>query len=413
MRKLMTYAMPKVLFVSGSVGLGHVLRDVRIARELMTLRQDIDMVWLAADPATKVLEEEGMSLLPECRDRDVGTSVIEEVAEGSKVNMTEILYRVRKEDRYANAVRTFDGIVKRERPDLVIADEAYELEGAHSRGQGKDWPPFVFLWDFVKVYPGSWRWRDIRTARLVNRGWDRAFRQGPEENWTDVFLGDLEDIPDERLGFGMVNAREGAARRYQFVGNPLQFDPIDLADRDQLRKGLGYGQERLVICSAGGTAVGSELLRMCLDAYPLMRERASDLRMLLVKGPRLAGELGPIPEGVLVRDYVPRLHEHFAVADLAIVQAGGGTTLELAALRIPFLYFPLKGHSEQQRNVTAKLRRHGLGVRCEHARTTPRSLAALALENLGKFPSSPSMSFEGCRNAALVIANKLDQAPER
>lgn len=98
-------------------------------------------------------------------------------------------------------------IVKRERPDLVIADEAYELEGAHSCGQGKDWSPFVFLWDFVKVYPGSWRWRGIRTARLVNRGWDRTFRQGPEERWTDVFLGDLEGIPDERLGIGMANAR--------------------------------------------------------------------------------------------------------------------------------------------------------------------------------------------------------------
>ena len=232
--------MPKVLFVSGSVGLGHVLRDVRIARELTASRHDTEIVWLAADPATRVLKEEGMALLPECRERDVGTSVIEEVAAGSRVNMTEILYRVRKENRYARAVEVFGNIVRRERPDLVVADEAYELEGAHSRGLGKDWPPFVFLWDFVKVYPGSWRWRDIRTARLVNRGWDRAFRKGREEGWTDVFLGDVEDVPDEKLGWGMVNARKGAVGRYYFAGNlhhepDLEGDPRQRPQPHRLR----------------------------------------------------------------------------------------------------------------------------------------------------------------------------------
>jgi len=402
--------MEKVLFVSGSVGLGHVQRDVRIARELMAMKGEFQMVWLAADPATRVLKEEGMTLLPECQDRDVGTSVIESVADGSLgVNMTEILYRVRREDRYARAVKVFDGIVKRERPDLVIADEAYELEGAHARGAGKEWPPLVFLWDFVKVYPGSWRWRDLRTARLVNKGWDQAFRKGKEKGWTDIFLGDPEDIPDERLGWGMLNARQGARKRYIFAGNPLQFDPAAYVDKEEVRQRLGYGTGGLVICSSGGTSVGEELLRLCLDAYPMMKEKASDLRMLVVKGPRMKADLGDAPEGVEVRDYVPRLFEHFAAADLAIVLGGGGSTLELAALRKPFLYFPLEGHSEQQRNVSEKLERHGLGVRCSFSRTTPQKLASLAMENMGKRPAVPTLSLDGCRNAAHIIADLLKE----
>ncbi len=145
-----------MVFVSGSVGLGHVQRDVRIARELLSIDDDIQILWLAADPATRVLEEEGMELLPECQERDVGTSVIESVAgDSQKVNMTEILYRVRKENRYDQAVHIFFKVVERERPDLVVADEAYELEGAHPRMPEHKWPPLVFLWDFVKVYPGS------------------------------------------------------------------------------------------------------------------------------------------------------------------------------------------------------------------------------------------------------------------
>jgi hypothetical protein len=41
--------------------------------------------------------------------------------------------------------------------------------------------------------------------------------------------------------------------------------------------------------------------------------------------------------------YVPNLFEHFAACDLAIVQGGGTTTMELAAQNKNFLYFPLEG----------------------------------------------------------------------
>jgi predicted glycosyltransferase len=400
--------MRKVLFVSGSVGLGHVQRDVRIAREIASMRDDVQFIWLAADPATRVLMEEGMTLLPECSERDVGTSVIESVAgDSQQVNMTEILFRVRKEDRYAKAVSIFFKIVERERPDLVIADEAYELEGAHTRDPSRGWPSMVFLWDFVKVYPGSWSVRDIRTARMVNRGWDRAFREGRIKGWTDIFLGDMEDIPDERLGWGMVNARKRVKDRFDIAGNPLQFDPEDYQDKKIIRERLGYGPEKLIICSAGGTAVGRDLLRLCLDALPLMKERIPGLHMLVVRGPRMTADLGEVPDGATVRDYVPDLFEHFAAADMAIVQGGGGSTLELAALCKPFLYFPLEGHSEQQVNVASKLERNGIGVRCSFNGMTREKLAGLVENNMGIMVSRPKMSFDGCVNAARTISEKL------
>lgn len=57
-----------------------------------------------------------------------------------------------------------------------------------------------------------------------------------------------------------------------------------------------------------------------------------------------------------VRGYVDRLYEHFAVSDLAVVQAGGTTTLELTALRRPFLYFPVEEHFEQRVHVASGAR---------------------------------------------------------
>jgi len=182
----------------------------------------------------------------------------------------------------------------------------------------------------------------------------------------------------------MVNARKGAAKRYLFVGNPLQFDPTDHSDKGEVRWRLGHGPERLLVCSAGGTAIGRDPFRLCIDAYPKMKERLPDLRMVVIRGPRMTDDLGPVPEGVEVKGYVPRLFEHFAAADMAIVQGGGGSTLELSALRIPFLYFPLKGHSEQEINVTQKLERYHLGVRCSYDETSSDRLASLVVENIDR-----------------------------
>ncbi len=51
------------------------------------------------------------------------------------------------------------------------------------------------------------------------------------------------------------------------------------------------------------------------------------------------------------RDYVHNLYELLAAGDIALVQGGLSTTMELVAAGRPFLYFPLTGHFEQNRHV--------------------------------------------------------------
>jgi spore coat polysaccharide biosynthesis predicted glycosyltransferase SpsG len=57
----------KVLFISGSIGLGHVMRDLAIARAMRECCPGIEIVWLAALPASQVVEEYGERLLPESK----------------------------------------------------------------------------------------------------------------------------------------------------------------------------------------------------------------------------------------------------------------------------------------------------------------------------------------------------------
>ncbi|MGH2984460.1 MAG: glycosyltransferase, partial [Solirubrobacterales bacterium] len=110
---------------------------------------------------------------------------------------------------------------------------------------------------------------------------------------------------------------------------------------------------------------------------------------------------------VEVRGYVPRLYEHFAASDLVITQSGGTTTLELTALRRPFIYFPLEGHFEQELIVSERLARHGAGERLVYSQTTPEELADKTAQLLGTEAAWPPIPADGARKAAELISSKL------
>jgi UDP:flavonoid glycosyltransferase YjiC (YdhE family) len=111
---------------------------------------------------------------------------------------------------------------------------------------------------------------------------------------------------------------------------------------------------------------------------------------------------------------VPHLYEHFAACDVAVVQGGGTTTLELTALRRPFIYFPLEGHFEQNLVVAERLRRHGAGERMLYSETTPEMLAEAVIGQLGREASWPPIPTDGARRAAEVISELIEaSAPAR
>jgi predicted glycosyltransferase len=164
----------------------------------------------------------------------------------------------------------------------------------------------------------------------------------------------------------------------------------------------------LVICSIGGTAIGKELLELCARAYPVLKAKFPDLQLVLVCGPRLSPDLlQGIPQGVEIRGYVPALYEHLAASDLAIVQGGGTTTLELTALRRPFIFFPCEGDFEQESVVGGRLARHQAGTRMTFSRTTPQRLAEQIIAHIGRPVTYPSIPTDGAKRAAHLISELL------
>ena len=197
--------------------------------------------------------------------------------------------------------------------------------------------------------------------------------------------------------------RAWAERHALIVDHVLDFDPAAYtgsAARAATRARLGYGPEPTVLVSVGGTAVGAELVSRCLAAFPAAQKAVPGLRMRVVCGPRLHLPEASVPEGVEVAGYVPRLYEHFAAADLSIVQAGGATTLELTALKRPFLYFPLENHCEQLMHVAPRQRRLGAGVELRLATTSAEELARHIVEHIGREVSYPDVPVDGARQLA-------------
>ena len=58
--------------VSSSIGLGHVAKDLAVARELRRLRPDAEILWLAGHPASQVLRDAGEKVLPEAAAAGAG-----------------------------------------------------------------------------------------------------------------------------------------------------------------------------------------------------------------------------------------------------------------------------------------------------------------------------------------------------
>ena len=396
----------RILYVSGSIGLGHVTRDLAIARQLRRQCPEVELSWLAGKPASSLLKEAGEELLAEADQYADDNIPAENAARGFHLNLLKYASKARKE--WARNVAIFRRITSREQFDLIIGDETYEIAIALAKKHVLIEAPFVMIYDFLGLDSVTENPIEKLAVYIWNRIWARTdYKLFSNRKNLALFAGELEDIPDKGLGFLLPNRRDHARAYYKFTGYILPFDPAEYTDKTSIRAKLGYGQEPLVVCSIGGTSIGKDLLQLCGQAYPIIRQKVPDLRMVLVCGPRLSAEALKVPEQVEVRGYVPALYEHFAASDLAIVQAGGTTTLELTALRRPFLYFPLAKHCEQQIHVAERLARHQAGVKMVYSQTTPEILAEKVIANLGKKVHYPPIPTDGARKAAQLITKLL------
>ena len=220
-----------------------------------------------------------------------------------------------------------------------------------------------------------------------------------------VFVGDPDDLVTDPLGPGLPTVRDWTEAHFAFSGYVTGFTPVD---RDAVRAELGWApDERVCVVTAGGSGVGGPLLRRVIEAHPFAAKQVPGLRTVVVTGPRVDPTSVPGTAGVEVRGYVPGLYRLLAACDVAVVQGGLTTTMELTALRRPFLYFPLRHHFEQQRHVAHRLDRHRAGTRMDYATATPESIADALVAALHRPVDHRTVRTDGAARAAALIADLI------
>ena len=157
----------------------------------------------------------------------------------------------------------------------------------------------------------------------------------------------------------------------------------------------------------GGSGVGADLLRRVIAAFPEAKRRVPELRMIVVAGPRIDPGSLPAHDGLEVRPYVNELHRHLAVCDLAVVQGGLTTAMELTASRRPFLYFPLRHHFEQNLHVRHRLERYRAGRCMDYQTAGPAEIAAAIASEIGRQVDYLPVATDGAARAAALLADLL------
>jgi predicted glycosyltransferase len=230
----------------------------------------------------------------------------------------------------------------------------------------------------------------------------------PEVRDLALFVGNPEDIVPERLGPELPMIRDWTERHFDFTGYVTGFDPADLGDRTRLRAELNYGDdEQICIVTVGGSGVGADLLRRVIAAFPQAKERIPDLRMIVVAGPRIDPASLPLHPGLEVLPYVNNLYRHLAACDLAVVQGGLTTSMELTAQKRPFLYFPLRHHFEQNFHVRHRLERYRAGLRMDYDESPPELIAETIAQEIGREVDYRPVETDGAANAAKRIGELL------
>ena len=398
----------RVLYLSSPIGLGHARRDAAIADELRKLHPDVQIDWLAQHPVTVVLEHRGERVHPASRLLVNESAHIEDEADEHDLHAFQAIRRM--DEILVNNFMVFDDVVSDQHYDLVVGDEAWEVD--HFLHENPELKRFAFAWmtDFVGWLPmpdggpdESALTADYNLEMIEQRARYRRLRDA------SIFVGDPDDIVADRFGEDLPLIREWTEQNFEFSGYITGFDPLDVADRERLRAALGYRPDELVcVVTVGGSGVGGHLVRRVVDAAPAARRLAGNLRFEVVVGPRLDPASLPRRRGVRYHRFVPDLYRHLAACDLAIVHGGLTTSMELVANRRPFIYVPLQHHFEQHFHVHHRLQRYGAGRRLDYCETgDPEHLASVIVAELHRQVDYLPVATDGAGRAAASLAALL------
>jgi pimeloyl-ACP methyl ester carboxylesterase/predicted glycosyltransferase len=397
----------RVLYVSSPIGLGHARRDLAIANELRLLRPGLEVHWLAQHPVTELLKRRGELIHPASAFLASESGHIESEAAEHDLHAFQAIRNM--DEILISNFMVFAELVADEHFDLWVGDEAWDIDYFLHENPELKRAPYAWMSDFVGWLPmpdGGAAERALTTD--YNAEMIEQIARGPSLRDRAVFVGNPDDVVPDVFGDGLPPIRDWVEQNYQFSGYVSGISPGELDDREALRAELGYRDgEKVCVVTVGGSGVGTDLLRRAVAAFPEARRLVPGLRMIVAAGPRIdAGSIAS-QDGLEVHGYVHNLYRHLAACDLAVVQGGLTTTMELTAGQRPFIYVPLRHHFEQNFHVRHRLAQYGAGRCLDYQQTGPDLLAAAMAEEISRPARYRPVETDGALRAAACLAELI------
>jgi len=342
----------KIMFyVQHLLGIGHLVRASRVAGALASDGHAVTMVTggmaVVGFPPAQIVNVR----LPALRSADESFSGLAD-EDGREADDD---YLAGRKDALIN---TFDDI----EPDCLIV-EAFPFARRQMRFE------LLPLLDHVKAMPPGRRpmvvssirdilqpkseKRDLATARLVQDYFDLVLVHGDKRFATlDETFSAAHLISDKTAYTGMVA--------------PDDTEPVVADSYD-------------VIVSAGGGAVGEDLLRVSLAAQELTSLNA--VRWLIVTGPNLPDEAvsrlrSEASDNVEIVRFRPDLAALLRQARVSVSQAGYNTVADVLRAQCASVLVPFAAHGEQEQTIRAtRLEAAGLAISIRSHDLSPAGMA--------------------------------------
>jgi hypothetical protein len=363
-----------ILWAVSSVGKGHVIRDMAIVKQLHSIA-DVEVDWLAPDPAGTFLSDRGYNVLACSRQLAGSGKVYAEVFKNCTDDFNLIDYTLRDTALHRHDFRISAQCWARKRYDIIVGDEAFWLlSGFSSRPSAKP-APFVFLTDFIGVKAMRPRIRDILASWYINVKYTMSHR-GPDAY---LYIGSADEIPAEPMGMLLPGRRSWAQRHCRFVKPIAGFEPRTLVDKTSLRRRLGLPEDaRIFLAVVGAEGDYGHRTDQIQTIFARLREDFPAAHFILV------GPARDVETWIHYHRYLDGLYAYFAASDFAFIQSGYGKVVELSALGVPFIALPLDYHFEQDYVMAHRLKHYGVGQLLTLRDHSPGEMAAAAKASLGK-----------------------------
>ncbi len=380
----------KVLFMTCGIGMGHISRDITLAKRLE--EKNIDVAFASYGSGYEMLskhEKYKIFKLPDIQLYGGNGELDIKYTAKKSVNIPFIFLKsIYKEIK----------IIKELKPDIVIGDSHYSAPITCKILK----IPCILITNeltlnFAELYS------DKKIIEYAENGL-KGFIEGVSNQCDAIIIPDIEksiEIPPKLRNIAT------------FTGPFLKKDIYEIKSKKELRKKWGFHEnDKIILVTVGGSTFGKKLLQIIMESAKWIK---CD-KIVIVTGPQISPDFIQMSDKIVKKEFLEDIMDWMKLSDVAISLAGHNTTMELASLGIPSILLPIDNHSEQIKNAL-NMEKYGISIvkninklnAEEFAEDINNILHDESLKQKAEIVKKEFAKYDGKESAAKIILKYVEQ----